>query len=75
MAHAFLAACEALVTPERVADEMKAVSEDLFGYLDTFSDSMVAEFLAERDRWIASAASARAETVRQIIAGDEIDTR
>ncbi|TKG70984.1 PucR family transcriptional regulator [Prauserella endophytica] len=75
MAQAFLAACEALVDPDRVADEMKAVSEDLFGYIDAFSGSMVTEFLAERDRWITSAAAARAETVNQILAGDEIEVR
>lgn len=75
MAQAFLTACESLVDPERVADEMKAVSEDLFGYIDAFSGSMVVEFLAERDRWITSAAAARAETVNQILAGDEVDVR
>lgn len=75
MAQAFLTACEALVDPVRVADEMKAVSQDLFGFIDAFSGSMVIEFLAERDRWITSAAAARAETVNQILAGDEIDVR
>ena len=75
MAQAFLSACEGLVEPDRRADEMKAVSEDLFGYIDSFSDSMVVEFVAERDRWITSAAAARAETVRQIVAGEDVDVR
>lgn len=76
MAQAFLGACKSLVEPARLADEMKSVSEDLFGYIDSFSDAMVVEFLAERDRWITTAAAARAETVRQIIVGDaDIDVR
>ena len=75
MAQAFLNACEGLVESARRADEMKAVSEDLFRYIDSFSDSMVVEFLAERDRWITTAAAARAETVRQIVAGEDVDVR
>jgi hypothetical protein len=75
MAQAFLTACKGLVEPVRLADEMKSVSEDLFAYIDSFSDAMVVEFLAERDRWITSAAAARAETVRQIISDDDIDIR
>jgi hypothetical protein len=75
MAQAFLSACKTLVGPARLADEMNAVSEDLFGYIDSFSDSMVVEFLAERDRWITTAAAGRAETVRHILDGDDIDVR
>ncbi|GAA4558307.1 hypothetical protein [Pseudonocardia xishanensis] len=75
MAQAFLGACEDLVAGDRLADEMKAVSEDLFRYIDSFSDSMVVEFLAERDRWITSAAAARDETVRHVLSGDDIDVR
>lgn len=75
MAQAFLNACERLVDADRRADEMRAVSEDLFRYIDSFSDSMVVEFLAERDRWITTAAAARAETVRQIVSGDDVDAR
>jgi hypothetical protein len=70
MAQGFLSACEGRAPAERLPDEMKAVSEELFRFIDSFSDSMVIEFLAERDRWVTSAAAARAETVRKVLAGD-----
>ncbi|MCF7547938.1 CdaR family transcriptional regulator [Pseudonocardia sp. WMMC193] len=70
MAQAFLSACERLAPADRLADEMKAVSEELFHFIDGFSDSMVIEFLAERDRWVTSAAAARAETVRKVLNGE-----
>lgn len=75
MAHAFLAGCEALVDTGRLADEMKAVSEDLFRFIDSFADAMVLEYLAERDRWVTSAAAARAETVRRILSDEPVDVR
>jgi len=35
---------------------MKAVSEELFGYVGSFADAMVQRFLLEHDchRWVAS---------------------
>ncbi|TCK26848.1 PucR family transcriptional regulator [Pseudonocardia endophytica] len=73
MAHAFLRACEALVAPDRLADEMKAISDELFAFVDGFADAMTREYLAEYDRWTTSAAATRAETVRTILAGDDVD--
>lgn len=75
MAHAFLVGCETLVDTARLADEMKAVSEDLFRFIDSFADAMVLEYLAERDRWVTSAAAARDETVRRILSEEPVDVR
>ena len=36
-------------------------SDMLFEYIDDFASSMAAEYLAERDRWVTSAAAERDE--------------
>ncbi|GAA2851109.1 helix-turn-helix domain-containing protein [Pseudonocardia halophobica] len=73
MAQAFLRSCETLVESARLADEMKAVTDELFRYVDGFADAMTREYLAEYDRWTTSAAAARAETVRAVLAGEPVD--
>ncbi|MDQ1181821.1 CdaR family transcriptional regulator [Rhodococcus sp. SORGH_AS_0301] len=70
MASAFLGACAAHVVPDDRAPQMQQISELLFDYIDEFAGAMAAEYVAERDRWMASAAAARAETVRAILAGE-----
>lgn len=70
----FLQACERGVEPGRRAEEMAAVSDELFRFVDGFADAMAREFLSEHDRWAASAAAARTQTVNAILAGDPTDT-
>ncbi|GAA1845772.1 helix-turn-helix domain-containing protein [Pseudonocardia ailaonensis] len=73
MARAFLAACEERVDRARLPEEMAATTNELFRYVDGFADSMTQEYLAEYDRWATSAAAARAQTVRALLAGDAVD--
>jgi hypothetical protein len=65
----FLQACERAGRVE----EMAAVSEELFEFVDGFADSMAREFLSEYDRWTTSAAAARAQTVTAVLAGESLD--
>jgi hypothetical protein len=67
MAHGFLEAAATLVEEPRRAAEMKRTSDMLFEYIDDFASSMAAEYLAERDRWVTSAAAERDELVRSIL--------
>ncbi|ALL79594.1 hypothetical protein AD006_30790 (plasmid) [Pseudonocardia sp. EC080610-09] len=69
MARGFLRACEARVDPARLPDEMQAITDELFAFVDGFSDAMTREYLAEYDRWTTSAAATRAETVRAVLDG------
>ena len=67
MAHGFLEGASALVDEPHRAAEMKRTSELLFEYIDDFASSMASEYLAERDRWVTSAAAEREELVRAIL--------
>jgi hypothetical protein len=69
----FLQACERGVEPARRVEEMAAVSDELFDFVDGFADSMAREFLSEYDRWTTSAAATRAETVNAVLAGEAVD--
>ncbi|WP_328609715.1 helix-turn-helix domain-containing protein [Amycolatopsis sp. NBC_00345] len=73
LAQAYLRACEQLVGPERLSQEMKQVSDELFRFVDGLSDGMAQEYLAEYDRWVTSAAATRAATVRALLAGEATD--
>ncbi|MDQ0779084.1 hypothetical protein QF026_007550 [Streptomyces aurantiacus] len=68
LARAFLRACERLVEPAQLTREMKAVNEELFAYVDAFTDAMTREYLAEHDRWTTSAAATRLATVHALLA-------
>jgi DNA-binding PucR family transcriptional regulator len=63
----------------RVTDaEELAVAQDrssafMFGYIDRISDVLVGEYGSERERVMRSAELLRAETVREILAGDAVD--
>lgn len=74
MAHGFLDAATKLVDEPRRAAEMKRTSDMLFEYIDDFASSMATEYLAERDRWVASAAAARAEMVHAILDKKAVST-
>lgn len=65
---AFLRACAELVDPERAVDEVTAISRELFAYVDDLSDAMIRTYLAEHEVWTTSAAAARADVVRSLLA-------
>ncbi|MFJ6724984.1 PucR family transcriptional regulator [Streptomyces sp. NPDC091281] len=67
-AEAFQRACADLVGPARAAEEVTAVSRDLFAYVDDLSDAMIRAYLAEHEAWSTSAAAARADLVRTLLA-------
>ena len=64
---AFLRACAELVDPEVAADEVTAVSRELFAYVDNLSDAMIRTYLVEHEVWTTSAAAARADTVHCLL--------
>lgn len=70
---AFLRACADLADPDRVVDEVTAVSRELFSYVGDVSDTMIRTYLAEHEVWSTSAAAARANTVRSLL-GDPTAT-
>jgi hypothetical protein len=75
LARAFLRACEQLVEPAELTREMKAVNDELFAYVDAFTDAMTREYLAEHDRWATSAAAARVATVHALLANSVGDVK
>ncbi|MER6346595.1 PucR family transcriptional regulator [Streptomyces sp. NPDC001595] len=72
LTRSLMTGCQELVPPGELAREFRRVSELLFGYMDTFSSHMTAEYLAEHDRWTTSGAAAREETVRLLLAGEPV---
>ena len=74
MAHGFLDAAAALVEEPLRTVEMKRTSDMLFEYIDDFASSMAAEYLAERDRWVTSAAAEREELVQAILNQQPVST-
>lgn len=73
MSKAFMTACSQLVAADERPEQMQRISDVLFDYIDEFSGSMVTHYISERDRWMASAAAARDEAVRRILAGESTD--
>ncbi len=51
------------------AAALDAASNFMFEYIDVMSDALVGEYQVERDRWVRTAAAIRAETVRDILDG------
>ncbi|MFB7087878.1 PucR family transcriptional regulator [Streptomyces sp. NPDC056296] len=70
LARVLMSACQELAPPAEHARQFRRVSEILHGYTEDFSTRMTTEYLAEHDRWVASGAAAREETVRQILGGE-----
>ena len=62
MARASLDACETHVEQPRLPEEMKAVSEELFRYVDSFADAMVQRFILERELMAGATSRADPET-------------
>lgn len=67
-----MSACEELAPPAEHARQFRRLSESLLEYVEEFSSRMTSEYLAEHDRWVASGAAAREETVRQILDGEPV---
>ncbi|GAA1084695.1 MULTISPECIES: hypothetical protein [Streptomyces violaceusniger group] len=65
--------CGAHLPPESQAEGMRQMSADLFEGMAALSALMAQEFAVTRDRWLAGAAAARQEMVRDVLAGREID--
>ncbi|MFE6764800.1 PucR family transcriptional regulator [Streptomyces sp. NPDC057689] len=72
LARALMAACGERAAPDDRAEEFLRISELLFGFMDEFSSRMTTEYLTEHDRWLASGAAAREETVRAILDGQPV---
>ncbi|WP_051886166.1 PucR family transcriptional regulator [Streptomyces hygroscopicus] len=64
--------CGAHLPAESQAEVMRQMSADLFEGMAALSALMAQEFAVTRDRWLAGAAAARQEMVRDILAGREI---
>ncbi|WNV88958.1 helix-turn-helix domain-containing protein [Umezawaea sp. Da 62-37] len=70
---AFLRACAELVDPAVAVDEVTAISRELFACVDDLADTMIRTYLAEHEVWSTSAAAARADVVRSLLGGAEVD--
>lgn len=54
-------------------EALASVGSLLFEYVDRVSDELAGIYQAERDGWIRSASAVRAETVRELLAGEPVD--
>ncbi len=64
---------EAVDDPAELVAASDATSAFMFAYIDAISDQLVEEFGSERERMMRGAAQLRAETVRELLAGEPID--
>lgn len=53
---------------------MESVGSLLFEYVDRVSDELAAIYQRERDQWVRSASAVRAETVRELLDGEPIES-
>ncbi|MFJ5775200.1 PucR family transcriptional regulator [Streptomyces sp. NPDC093094] len=72
LSRALMSACQELAPAAEHARQFRRISEALLAYVEDFASGMTAEYLAEHDRWVASGAAAREETVRQILGGEPL---
>ncbi|MFB4278875.1 PucR family transcriptional regulator [Nonomuraea sp. MTCD27] len=54
-------------------DEVRRVSELLFGYADVHASTLAEEYIAERDRWVGSTAAQRRRVVEDLLAGRPVE--
>ena len=73
LARAFMAACDQLLSAVARTDEMQDISNDMFDYVDAFSEILATTYLAERNRWMSTTAATQSKTVRQILQNQQID--
>jgi DNA-binding PucR family transcriptional regulator len=71
----FMAACRDLVALGDQPEQLQLVSRILFEYVDAFAAGVGDAYHGEERRWLASAAAARDETIRAILAGEAVDIR
>jgi PucR C-terminal helix-turn-helix domain/GGDEF-like domain len=69
----FMAACRDLVEPADQPAQLELISRLLFDFVNPFSIGAGEAYTEEYERWASSAAAARDETVRAVLAGDDID--
>jgi hypothetical protein len=75
MAGAFLEQAAQLLADTERAVEMRRLAELFFSYMDEFSGEMSEAFLAEKDRWAATAVASQLELVNDLLEGRPVDTR
>jgi DNA-binding PucR family transcriptional regulator len=68
-----MAACRDLVALGDQPEQLQLVSRILFEYVDAFAAGVGDTYHGEERRWLASAAAARDETIRAILAGEDVD--
>jgi hypothetical protein len=59
--------------PALLANVIERGATWTFRYLQTLTRDLIQRYAEERDRWVRNAASVRAETVRSLIAGEDVD--
>ena len=59
--------------PDALADAIEQVSRQQFAYADAMATQMAALHADEREKWVRSAASIRADTVQRILARSGVD--
>lgn len=64
---AFHRACAELLDPSAAAEELTAVTQDLFDRVDKLTDAIIGEYLSEHAAWSVSTAAARAGVVRALL--------
>lgn len=72
-ADAFMKAAHDLVPLDARAEQLEVISQILFEVVTPFSDEAGNAYSDEHERWIRSAAAARDEAIRSLLAGDEVD--
>lgn len=75
MAGEFLSACSRLSDPDTTLAQMRALSERMFHFFDTFIAEMSTYYMAERQRWDGSDSMAKIALVSNLLDGDAADAR
>jgi hypothetical protein len=71
IAAAFLTECGRLGEAERRHEQMRALSQRMFGYFDAFSTLMAAGYREEQERWEQSETASRFALVEELLQGRE----
>lgn len=71
IAAAFLAECGRLGDVEQRHEQMRALSQRMFGYFDAFSTQMAAHYREEQERWEQSEATSRLALVEELLRGHD----
>lgn len=71
IAAAFLTECGRLGDVEQRHEQMRALSQRMFGYFDAFSTRMAAHYREEQERWAQSEAASRFALVEELLGGHD----